>query len=117
MSPCLTPGTWFHTRVGDREVSIRIDLPAGAKDLTQDLALEGRLHDAVERALAPLFAEADRPLPWATPLIGRRCRAVLEPRQPGSYYGRCELRPGHEGDHALERGFDTPRWSTAQTGI
>jgi len=49
--------------------------------------------------------------PW------QQCRAVREPRQDSNIWGRCELRRGHpiEVDHALERGFDTPRWSTDWT--
>ncbi len=44
--------------------------------------------------------------PW------QQCRARREPR-PGQHSGRCELRRhGPEIDHALERGFDIPRWST-----
>lgn len=52
-------------------------------------------------------------LPWVT--WGQlRCRAYTA---EGPYAGRCELRKGHDGveDHALERGFDTPRWSTRWT--
>lgn len=68
-------------------------------------------------------------LPWAGPWPwSPRCRAVHEPRintqhpdaafpiSPG-FYGRCELAPhGPEIDHALERGFHCPRWSTRWTG-
>ena len=50
-------------------------------------------------------------LPWQRP-FRRRCRAVREPRPGVAFHGRCELAAGHDGDHALERGFDTPRWST-----
>lgn len=50
-------------------------------------------------------------LPWSTAwqrLTGRGCRS----RWPGpTYRGRCELVQGHDGDHALERGMDTPRWA------
>lgn len=42
--------------------------------------------------------------PW------QRCRAVAEPNDSG-YFGRCELKKRHVGDHALERGMDLPRWS------
>lgn len=46
--------------------------------------------------------------PWE-----RRCKAVKE---PGCWYwGRCELRCNHVGDHALERGMEVPRWSTRWT--
>lgn len=54
-------------------------------------------------------------LPWATlldMLLLRQCKAVKERRGRSGYYGRCELKAGHEGAHALERGFDTPRWSS-----
>ena len=47
---------------------------------------------------------------WAT-WPWQQCRARREPRS-GEFFGRCELRKGHAGDHALERGFDSPRWST-----
>ncbi len=50
-------------------------------------------------------------LPWQN-LWQRRCRAFRERRPGEPYWGRCELRRRHEGDHALERGFDTPRWSS-----
>lgn len=54
-------------------------------------------------------------LPWAK-WPWRRCRAVREPRPGESYYaGRCDLTRRHRGDHALERGMDTPRWSTDWT--
>ena len=56
-------------------------------------------------------------LPWVLWPWHRRCTAVLERRTVGGHYGRCDLRAGHHGDHALERGFDTPRWSTALTGF
>ena len=54
-------------------------------------------------------------LPWAKPMFGpSRCRAVKEHNASG-HHGRCELGAGHKGDHALERGMDTPRWSTKWT--
>ena len=56
-------------------------------------------------------------LPWATvwqTLTGRRCRARKEPN-PSGMWGRCDLAAGHQGDHALERGLDVPRWSTTWT--
>lgn len=53
-------------------------------------------------------------LPWAF-WWWQTCRAVKEPNKSG-YWGRCELKKGHEGDHALERGADVPRWSTEWTG-
>lgn len=52
---------------------------------------------------------------WAT-WPWQRCKAVKEPLGRGSYFGRCELKKHSvEIDHALERGFDTPRWSTRWT--
>jgi hypothetical protein len=54
--------------------------------------------------------EDESDLPWAKFL---KCRAVLERRPEASYWGRCELMPGHFGiDHALERGMEIIRWST-----
>lgn len=44
--------------------------------------------------------------PWT------RCKAVKEPNKSG-YWGRCDLRRNHAGDHALERGMEIHRWSTA----
>jgi hypothetical protein len=58
-------------------------------------------------------APAASDLPWAK-WSWQCCPARVEPN-PSGPYGRCELRRGHEGDHALERGFDTPRWSTRWT--
>lgn len=52
-------------------------------------------------------------LPWAG-VFQRRCKARVEPNESG-FWGRCELVRGHEGDHALERGMDCPRWSTRWT--
>jgi len=50
--------------------------------------------------------------PW------RRCRAVREPGHDDGYYGRCDLEPhGPDVDHALERGAETWRWSTAATHV
>jgi hypothetical protein len=49
-------------------------------------------------------------LPWSTWwqwLTRRGCRSRY--RGP-TYRGRCELVRGHDCDHALERGMDTPRW-------
>ena len=48
--------------------------------------------------------------PW------QRCRAVREHRGRHQHHGRCELRRGHRGLHALERGMDTHRWSTDWAG-
>lgn len=53
-------------------------------------------------------------LRWAQ-LFQRRCRAVREARPGQGLWGRCELLADHEGDHALERGMDCPRWSTNWT--
>lgn len=53
-----------------------------------------------------------RNLPWAI-FPWQQCKAVKEPGD--GHHGRCELRHGHEGDHALERGMDIPRWSTRWT--
>ncbi len=50
-------------------------------------------------------------LPWAPIWPWKRCRASVEPN-PTGYWGRCDLQARHDGDHALERGMDTPRWST-----
>lgn len=54
-------------------------------------------------------------LPWARPFFGPRCKAVKE-RTLFGHWGRCELKANHEPlDHALERGWDIPRWSTKWT--
>jgi len=50
-------------------------------------------------------------LPWAR-WPWQACIARREQRGTSSLFGRCELRRNHEGDHALERGMDIPRWST-----
>lgn len=60
----------------------------------------------------------DDRLPWVAwwqVLLGRQCTARREPRPDDEFWGRCELVAGHRRDHALERGFDTPRWSTHWT--
>jgi hypothetical protein len=65
-------------------------------------------------------------LPWSGPWPwSPRCRAVRDPEYIqaiggaywlGGQYGRCELAPhGPDIDHALERGLETPRWSTRRT--
>jgi hypothetical protein len=59
-------------------------------------------------------AANDEHLPWARPWQ-RRCAAVREQRPGSLYWGQCELRRGHAGDHALDRGYDVPRWSTDWT--
>lgn len=61
--------------------------------------------------LAPFRAG---PLEWAKWPWQRRCTARKEPNSSG-YWGRCELKKNHKCDHALERGMDTPRWSTDWT--
>jgi hypothetical protein len=45
-----------------------------------------------------------------------RCKARVEPN-PEGYWGRCDLRRRHSGDHELERGFYHFRWSTRWTRI
>lgn len=67
----------------------------------------------------PTFIPEEEPvsLPWAW-WPWHRCRAVKEPDSTvsgGGYFGRCDLVRGHFGDHALERGMETPRWSTRWT--
>lgn len=44
--------------------------------------------------------------PWATLLS--HCAARLPKGTPyaGVYYGRCDLKRGHDGPHVLERGMD-----------
>ena len=52
---------------------------------------------------------ATEDLSWAK-WYQKRCRAVTD--EP-PYYGRCELIRNHPEElHALDRGFDIPRWST-----
>lgn len=49
--------------------------------------------------------------PW------HRCRAFRECKSKSNvYYGRCDLKKNHLGDHALERGLIIMRWSTNWTG-
>lgn len=50
-------------------------------------------------------------IPW------KRCRAKLPPYTCGamSYFGRCDLKRGHEGDHWLERGLDNIRFKIEVT--
>lgn len=57
-----------------------------------------------------MAVQAEQPLPWSR--LGNRCRATVE-ANPSGYWGRCDLRRGHDGLHALERGFLILRWSTA----
>jgi hypothetical protein len=50
-------------------------------------------------------------LPWARPIIGRRCKSRLR-RSEGPYWGRCELAPHSRlVEHALERGMIWVRWA------
>jgi hypothetical protein len=56
---------------------------------------------------APVTADG---LPYVTWPWQRRCPARLS-RNPGGYWGRCDLRAHPEGTwHALERGMLTIRW-------
>ena len=48
--------------------------------------------------------------PWG------RCKAIKEPNSSG-YWGRCELKTKHTGDHFLERGMEHLYWSTQWTSI
>lgn len=52
-------------------------------------------------------------LPWAA-WVFTQCRARKE-RNPSGFWGRCELKYKHKGDHALERGNYILRWSTEWT--
>jgi hypothetical protein len=56
-TPCQTPGTQFHIHVGKDTVAIRLDLPPGVLNLTEDDAtlLESNLHNALEQVLARYF--------------------------------------------------------------
>lgn len=75
-----------------------------------------RLAEKIYARRDPYAWEPQPPLSdWALP-FRRRCRAVRESDGSTPYFGRCELRRGHSGDHALERGMDVPRWSTRWTG-
>lgn len=51
---------------------------------------------------------------WTWSGLFGRCKAVKEPNASG-YWGRCELRKEHPGDHLLERGMEFLSWSTAWT--
>lgn len=53
-------------------------------------------------------------LPWVG-LWQRRCAAVREQRPGALYWGQCEFRRNHGGDHALDRGVDVVRWSSDWT--
>jgi hypothetical protein len=57
---------------------------------------------------------ADNNLPWATlwqRLTGHGCR---ERYRGPAYRGCCELVRDHVTSHAIERGFDIPRWDTGE---
>jgi hypothetical protein len=58
-SNCKTPDSMFHITVKPRKVIADVDLPRDF-DLTekQAIQLENAVHDAMERALAPLFARS-----------------------------------------------------------
>ena len=49
-------------------------------------------------------------LPWVKP-FRRRCRSTLHKVDSPIYHGRCELRRGHDGPHALERGMFALVWT------
>lgn len=51
---------------------------------------------------------------WAT-VPWNRCRAVLERKSGEQFWGRCELKAHHDGDHALERGFVIVRFKNLIT--
>jgi hypothetical protein len=76
--------------------------PGAAAAISRDLAWRGVV---TEERLAWAF------WPW------QRCKARVEPHPDRyGYWGRCELKKhGKDVDHALERGMDTPRWSTRWT--
>jgi hypothetical protein len=74
------------------------------------------MEDWVERGLDvdAFSAGGPAPLTWAR-WPWQACKARTD--QPPYAGARCELRPhGIEIDHALERGFDIPRWSTRWLG-
>jgi hypothetical protein len=67
------------------------------------------------RTEATVSAWPEASLPWSTAwqrLTGRGCRARWPVAGTGYGRARCELVRDHRGDHALERGMDTPRWKT-----
>lgn len=111
-----------------RDWNIRPGLIGGAWcDCPGEPECSARFAEFAERLMRdlgfPSCSEGDRTVssenpPWAT--VGEslwfgQCRARREPRGRRSYFGRCELRRGHSGPHALDRGMDTPRWSTDWT--
>lgn len=52
---------------------------------------------------------ASAELNWARPWQ-RRCKAHLDRDAGRGYWGRCDLRRGHIGPHALERGMEIVVW-------
>ena len=88
------PGWWCSREPGH-------DGPCAAREVKPDVRYDqfGRIHPR-EWAMWP----------W------QQCRARREPGHPDGRWGRCELRRGHAGDHALEFGMSDLRWSTAATG-
>jgi len=57
-TPCQTPGATYHILIEDQAITVGVDLPQPLS-LSEDQArlLEANLHNAVELALAPLFAQ------------------------------------------------------------
>jgi hypothetical protein len=55
--PCQTPGARYHVGITAREISVRVEVPVDL-DLTDDEAavLDATVHNAMELALAPLWA-------------------------------------------------------------
>jgi hypothetical protein len=55
-SNCKTPGSMYHTKIGSRQVTVGVDLPRDF-DMNEKEAirLENAIHDAMEKALGPLF--------------------------------------------------------------
>ena len=58
---CQTPDSQFHFKIGDKKVSVEVDLPMSL-DLTEEEAtlLEANLHNAVELVLAPYFVKCKK---------------------------------------------------------
>lgn len=52
---CQTPGTLYDTRIEGRRISVAITLPANVPPPAA-ASLEATIHNALELALAPLFA-------------------------------------------------------------
>jgi hypothetical protein len=59
-TPCQTPGATYHVGIAGREITVWVELPEGL-DLTEQHAavLDANLHNAVELALAPLWARVE----------------------------------------------------------